>query len=387
MSVRETVVDALVRTLDVENRRLEVPHVPVYNVPGIWPEALTGSSERVVVDEPPASPPATVEPKLDTTRPTWDEAVEHYKAHYQHKGSYKQECVWLDELRPFLSGAYLDQIYDAILEPFVKAQLEKEIRHHANNAVLRVGVKSKTINLKLGLVRHILMEAWRKWRRPDGKTWLQTPAHITMQAGGDERLPRPLTWEEQNEHLHELPLHLHRMALFDLNCGVREDVVCSLQWVWEKRIEDLGITVFKVPPEHVKGRRGKKSARILVCNSVAQRIVDECRGEHETHVFTYARRDGARHPLTVMNNSAWQAWRERSGLGDLHVHDLRHTVGMRLREAGVPQETISSVLWHTTATMTQWYSQSTLREVHDALEKITTPAHVVNRTLSSLMAA
>lgn len=36
-----------------------------------------------------------------------------------------------------------------------------------------------------------------------------------------------------------------------------------------------------------------------------------------------------------MNNTAWQRARELAGLGDLHVHDLRHTVGMRLRKAGI----------------------------------------------------
>ena len=35
-----------------------------------------------------------------------------------------------------------------------------------------------------------------------------------------------------------------------------------------------------------------------------------------------------------MNNTAWQRARQEAGLAGLHVHDLRHTVGMQLREAG-----------------------------------------------------
>ena len=47
-------------------------------------------------------------------------------------------------------------------------------------------------------------------------------------------------------------------------------------------------------------------------------------------------------PIRTMNNTAWQTARKKAGLGDLHVHDLRHTVGMRLREAAVPESTSST---------------------------------------------
>lgn len=39
------------------------------------------------------------------------------------------------------------------------------------------------------------------------------------------------------------------------------------------------------------------------------------------------------HPIETMNNTAWQSWRERCGLRGFRVHDLRHTVGVRLRES------------------------------------------------------
>lgn len=44
-------------------------------------------------------------------------------------------------------------------------------------------------------------------------------------------------------------------------------------------------------------------------------------------------------PIEAMNNTAWQTARRRAGMADLHVHDLRHTVGMGLREAGVREDT------------------------------------------------
>lgn len=40
------------------------------------------------------------------------------------------------------------------------------------------------------------------------------------------------------------------------------------------------------------------------------------------------------------SDSRWNA-------GISYINDLRHTVGMRLREAGAREETIADILWHT----------------------------------------
>lgn len=144
------------------------------------------------------------------------------------------------------------------------------------------------------------------------------------------------------------------MALFDLQNGARDAVICGLRWEWEIKVPEVGISVFEVPRAQVKGR---KRIRYVVCNSVAQSITEGVRGEHPEFVLVYR---GA--PIETMNNSAWRRARRRAGLPDLHVHDLRHTVGMRLREAGVAEATISDILWHTRAGMTAHYSVAQVRK-------------------------
>jgi multidrug efflux system membrane fusion protein len=66
--------------------------------------------------------------------------------------------------------------------------------------------------------------------------------------------------------------------------------------------------------------------------------------------------------IETMNNTAWQSARQKAGIPDLHVHDLRHTVGMRLREADVREETIAAILWHTRPGMTAHYSVAQVAE-------------------------
>ena len=89
--------------------------------------------------------------------------------------------------------------------------------------------------------------------------------------------------------------------------------------------------------------------------------------------------------MQTMNNTAWQRARTQAGLGDLHVHDLRHTVGMRLREAGVREETIADILWHSRRGMTAHYSVVQIVEIRDALELITDERNCFNKSLASLI--
>jgi len=69
---------------------------------------------------------------------------------------------------------------------------------------------------------------------------------------------------------------------------------------------------------------------------------------------------------------------------DLHIHDLRHTVGMRLREAGAREETIADILWHTRPGMTAHYSVAQVAELVEALNRITDERHRTNRSLAMI---
>lgn len=287
----------------------------------------------------------------------------------EHKEALKRPSVETDahllkEVVKICGSLTIDRICDETLKPFV----------HARQAA---GRKTKTINNALGVVRHICELAATEWRLPNGLTWLDKAPKITMLETEDQRPPRPLTWAEQAVLLENLPEHLRKMAIFDLNTGVRENVVCELRWEWEVQINlgpDRLVSIFIVPRRYVKGR---KAERIIVCNSVAQEIVDGQRGLHPEYVFTHYRqvKPGSgkvpvHKPTGKMNNTAWQSARAKAGLDDLHVHDLRHTVGMRLRHANVSERTQDEILWHSKKDMTSHYAVAQVREIYDALESI-----------------
>jgi integrase len=309
---------------------------------------------------------------------TFDVAAAHYLLLYQAKTSIVTETYLLQSVMPVIGALLLPQVHDGSLAPYVSARLAQGRSH-------------KTINLALGVVRRIMNLAAGSWRDENGHTWLERAPKITLlPLVGHQREPQPITWADQRTLLPKLPDHLSRMALFVLNTGVRDDVVCSLRWDWEIRIPELGISVFEVPRQHVKG---KKRSKIVVCNSVSQSVVESVRGMHEEFVFVYRRervKNVTQAPamayrrIVTMNNTAWQRARKEAGLGDLHVHDLRHTVGMRLREAGVPEGTRADILWHSTPSMTHHYSVAQIVELHAALEKVKDDSGRWNKSLLTL---
>lgn len=295
---------------------------------------------------------------------TFDEAAAKYLTDNQEKVSLKLDIYLLERLMPFIGSLTLDQIHDGTLASYIK---DRKAKNLAN----------KTINLGLELVRRILNLAARSWRDENGKTWLETPPLITvLPLIGHQREPRPITWAEQRRIMPLLPDHLAKMVLFDLNTGARDEVVCGLKWEWEIYIPELEVSVFDIPRENVKGR---KRGRVLICNTVAQKVVEAQRDKHDEYVFPYKG-----HRVETMNNNAWQRARKLAGLDGLHIHDLRHTVGMRLRESGAREETIADILWHVRQGMTAHYSVVQIDELVAALNRITDEGSRVNRSLAMI---
>jgi hypothetical protein len=95
------------------------------------------------------------------------------------------------------------------LQPYIEARRKQ-------------GIKTKSINIALGVVRHILNLAASEWLDKNNLTWLHSPPKIKLLPVTDARKPYPLSWEEQTRLFKELPAHLARMALFKVNTGTRE---------------------------------------------------------------------------------------------------------------------------------------------------------------------
>lgn len=222
-------------------------------------------------------------------------------------------------------------------------------------------MKTRTINHALQVVRHILNLAAGEWLDEHGLTWLQTAPRIKFLREDDRRAPYPLSWDEQTQLLQASPPHLARMILFEVNTGCREQEVCGLRWEWEVKVPELDTSVFLIPASEVKNRE----ERLVVLNRVAKSVVDEMRDVHDEYVFAYK---GGR--VQKMNSSAWRRARQKAGLPQVRVHDLKHTFGRRLRAAGVSFEDRQDLLGHRSGRITTHYSAAELGNLIEAANRV-----------------
>jgi integrase len=288
--------------------------------------------------------------KIFGVRPkrTFREAATKFLEENMHLASIGDYALSIRQLDPFIGNLPLENVHIGTLQPFIEARRKD-------------GVKTKTINMALAVVRRILNLAARLWRDDNGLTWLESPPLIQMMPLTDARKPYPLSWEEQRQLFKALPDHLARMALYKVNTGCREQEVCQLRWDWEVQVPELETSVFLIPGEIVKNRED----RLVVLNRVAKSVIDQVRGEHPEFVFTYKGK-----PLKKIRASAWRRARIDVGLPEVRVHDLKHTFGRRLRAAGVPLETRKVLLGHRNGDITSHYSAPELEELLEAANRV-----------------
>lgn len=293
-----------------------------------------------------------------------------YYLETKQKRSLAYDAYHLRLVVPYIRDKFLEDVHDRTLRAFIQARYKE-------------GVKPKTINDTLGVVRHVLTHAAATWRDEQGLTWLAQAPAITMEAvEGTQAKPYPLSWAEQSRRFQELADDLAEVCLFKVNTGLREREVCALRWEWEFALVDHDASVFMIPPGWVKN----KEERLVILNDVARSIVDRQRGNGSEWVFPSPKTGK---PRVRLNNTGYKsAWR-RAGLPvspewKRGVHNLKHTFRRRLRAAGVCFEDRQVLLGHTNGSITTHYCGPEILKLIDASNRVckTRPEAVLRRVTS-----
>jgi integrase len=276
---------------------------------------------------------------------TFSDAAARFIEEYDHKRSLDRDITTLKAVMPYIGELPLLKIHSGVLDDFIKDRK-------------RAGISAGTLNRDMAIIRRVLSLSARLWRDDQGRPWLDTVPMLPTVQGG-KRKPRPISWQEQEQLLKQLPGYLSEMALFALNTGLRDQEICGMKWADECKVNGLNTTVFIISEERAKNTH----ERIVPLNTVASSIVASRRGNDSDYVFDY---EGRR--LTRINNKAWRKARESVGLADVRVHDLRHTFGMRLRAAGVSFEDRQDLLGHHAGRITTHYSKVEIARLIECVE-------------------
>ena len=279
---------------------------------------------------------------------TFEQAAAKFVIENQHKRSIDDDVSRLKGLMPWMGQMPLEKIHMGSLQPWIERRRKE-------------GASAGTINHGLKVVRRIVNLASTDWVDEHGLTWLINPPKVRLLPDTEKRQPYPLSWDEQLRLFRQLPEHLGAMALFAVNTGCRDSEICNLRWSWEVKVPELEATAFIIPGKYVKNGHD----RLVVLNRTAASVVNMCRRTHPAHVFSFRGK-----PVTRMLNSAWLKARNRAGLTQVRVHDLKHTFGRRLRAAGVSFEDRQDLLGHTSGRMTTHYSAAELTRLIEAANQV-----------------
>ena len=317
---------------------------------------------------------------------TFREAATKYISEALEAGqaSIHLSVTYLEQADPFIGDLPVSHVDDESLRPFLKYMREGG---KLPSGKPKKPSSNRTINIALQRIIRVLHCCHKNYRDDVGDRkmpWLDAvPAITTTDEKKGKRPEYPLMWEEQQILFKELPSHLHKMALFKVNTGTREQEVCKLEWGWEMFVPELNTSVFVVPSDF--GGRSKRSGvknredRVIILNDVASRIVDGQRGQHKKWVFPFEGRALHRMDTTAWKsarNRAAEKWQERYNAPAsrwfriVRVHDLKHTFGRRLKAAGVDFEDRQVLLGHKSGSVTTHYSGSELKPLIDAANKV-----------------
>lgn len=252
------------------------------------------------------------------------------------KSSIKEDARHIKHLSEYIGELSMMEIFRGFDSTGNPSSLEQFILDRAGK-----GLSIRTINYPLQVLNIIGNKSAKRWRNSAGEPMIPywNCVYLVNKEEGKalglkpKKIPYPLSWEEQDAFLDELPLHLKRMFLFKVNSGCREQEVCKLRWKWLKK-HNKEIWYFVIPSEFVKNRM----ERVVVLNNIAKEVISKQEGQNPDFVFTFKG-----HPVGRINNSAFRKARKRVStqfpdLINAGVHSLKHTYGARLRAAGVPEE-------------------------------------------------
>ncbi len=192
---------------------------------------------------------------------------------------------------------------------------------------------------------------------------------IAMNPARSTRMnPRPrLTRFLSAEEIVRLHEALDRCVAERPACAVQADIIRLLLYTGARKSEIKNLRWSEVEGDTLRLADSKTGPRTVHLSADARDVIERQRRGIGPFVFPSSVNPGK--PFGI-NLPLWLRVRERAGLEDVRLHDVRHTYASQAVMKGVPLPVVARLLGHREVTMTLRYAHVGDREVVEAAERI-----------------
>lgn len=191
-------------------------------------------------------------------------------------------------------------------------------------------ISATTFNHQLGIIQHAFETAIKEWNWP----LRNNPLKLVRRPKNDPNRTRRLSPDEERQLLAEIEntrnSHMKPIFLFALATAMRRGEILRMKW------SDIN---FNTKTLHIPLTKNGHP-RTIPLSSHALAVLDKLK-DHE--------RKQQQLVFPVSDNAlkmAWQRLRDRTGILDLHFHDLRHEAITRFVERGLSVPEVALISGH-----------------------------------------
>lgn len=253
----------------------------------------------------------------------------------QNKKSWKRDETSLKSLKPFFKGKMIQDIGSELIERY-KAKRKTE-------------VSPATVNREIAFLKTVFNKA-AEWGRLES-----SPLKNVKKFKEPNPKDRILTPDEMNTLIEVAENHLKPILIIALNTGMRRGEILGLKW------ENVNLSKRHI---HIEDSKSGKS-RDIPMNSL---VIEALSTIHQNSEYVFFNPKTKR-PIQDVKK-AFKTACKNTNIKGVRFHDLRHTAGTRMVEAGVDLVTIKEILGHSTIQMTMRYCHPTPENRRKAVEKL-----------------
>ncbi|HEY9285899.1 MAG TPA: site-specific integrase [Pyrinomonadaceae bacterium] len=265
-----------------------------------------------------------------------------------NKRSWYDDELWARAVAPWFKGKTFAQISPLLVERFKRERAAGLTRKGTERS-------PATVNRELEILSRVFSLAM------DSGAASTNPCRKVKKLRADNRRTRYLLDEEEPRLFEALTgerAHLRPLVVVALGTGMRLGDELNLTW---ERV-DFQRNVIRVP-----NAKTGRDYQVPMNEDVRAVMLGLRRGAGDrAHVFVNPETCG---PYTTLKTGFRKAC-SLAGINNLRWHDLRHTFGTRLGEAGYSEATIAELMGHSSVATTRRYTHGTERAKREAVEAV-----------------